>query len=203
MAITTIVFDFGNVIGFFDHWRAIRQLARLTEVAPEIIRDRLFTAELEEIYESGHIRTPELLAHARKLCSLRGSDADIEQAFANMFWPNEEVCRLVPTLKPRYRLFVLSNTNDMHCRWFLRQFAGTLAHFDGLFFSHEIGMRKPQNGIYEYALRRMECRPQECVFIDDLPANIAAARACGWHGIVYTDFKSLRRSFEEVNIAVQ
>ena len=202
MGITTLVFDFGNVIGFFDHWRAIRQLARLTEVSPEIIRDRLFTSELEETYESGRIRTPELLARARSLCDFRGSDADIEHAFADMFWPNEDVCQLVPTLKPRYRLFVLSNTNDMHSRWFRRLFAGTLAHFDGLFFSHEIGMRKPEIGIYEHALRRMECRPNECVFIDDLPANIAAARAGGWHGIVYTDFAALRSSLSELRIAV-
>jgi len=200
MAITTIVFDFGNVIGFFDHWQAIRQLARLTEVSPELIRDRLFTTELEDIYESGRIRTPELLAHARELCQLRGSDADIERAFADMFWPNEDVCRLVPTLRPRYRLFVLSNTNDMHSRWFCGQFAGTLAHFDGLFFSHEIGVRKPHTGIYDHALRRMECRSSECVFIDDLPANIAAARECGWHGIVYTDIRSLRSELSALKI---
>jgi putative hydrolase of the HAD superfamily len=202
MAITTIVFDFGNVIGFFSHWRAIHQLARLTDISPEAIRERLFTDELEESYESGRIRTPDLLAHARNLCGFRGSDAEIETAFADMFWPNEVVCRLVPALKQRYRLFLLSNTNDMHCRWFRRQFAGTLAHFDSLFFSHEVGIRKPLAGIYEHALQRMECRPQECVFIDDMPPNIAAAQARGWHGIVYTDNTALHRSFAELKITV-
>jgi putative hydrolase of the HAD superfamily len=202
MAITTVVFDFGNVLGFFDHWRAIHQLARLTVVSPETIRDGLFTEELEEAYESGRIRTRDVLAYARRLCHLRGSDADIETAFADMFWPNEEVCQLIPTLKRRYRLFLLSNTNDMHCRWFRRQFAETLDHFDGLFFSHEVGVRKPLAGIYKHALRRMECRPAECVFIDDLPRNIEAARACGWHGIVYTNFEELRSSLAALQIRI-
>jgi putative hydrolase of the HAD superfamily len=200
MAINTIIFDFGNVIGFFSHMRAVQQLAQLTEISPDLIRRRLFTSELETEYESGRITTPELLAHARRLCELRGSDADIESAFADMFWPNEAVCRLIPTLKKSYRLFLLSNTNDMHCRWFCRQFAETLGHFDGLFFSHEVGICKPLTGIYEHAIRGMECLPQECVFIDDMPPNIAAARACGWHGIVYTDYDSLRGELRQLKI---
>jgi putative hydrolase of the HAD superfamily len=202
MAIHTLVFDFGNVIGFFDHARAIAQLARHTDLPARTIRERLFTDELEEAYESGRISTPELLAHARKLCGFRVADADIECAFADMFWPNDEVCRLIPALKARYRLFLLSNTNDMHCRWFRRQFAETLSHFDGLVFSHEVGLRKPQPGIYEHCQRLMDCRPAQCVFIDDLPANIAAARKCGWNGIVYTDFGTLRRELAELGVIV-
>ena len=202
MAITTLVFDFGNVIGFFDHWIAIRQLASLMDLSAETIRERLFTAELEDGYESGRLSTPDVLRRVRQLCGFRGSDAEIESAFADMFWPNEEVCRLVPALKPRYQLFLLSNTNDMHCRWFRRQFAETLAHFDALFFSHEIGICKPHQAIYEHCLRRMKCRPAECVFIDDLPANIAAARTCGWHGIVYTDFPALSRELSRFDVTV-
>jgi len=202
MAITNLVFDFGNVIGYFDHARAIEQLARHAAVPAEAIRERLFTHELEEAYESGRIGTPALLAHARSLCGFRCSDAEIESAFANMFWPNEDICGMVPLLNSRYRLFVLSNTNDMHCRWFRRQFAETLSYFDGLVFSHEVGIRKPQPGIYEHCLRLMGCRPAECVFIDDLPRNIAAARECGWHGIVYTNAKALRREFETLGVVV-
>ena len=202
MAITTVVFDFGNVLGFFDHWRAAKQLARLTDGSPQTICDRLFTEELEEVYESGRMSTPEPLAHARRLCGLRGSEAEIEAAFADMFWANEDVCSLVPVLKPRYRLFLLSNTNDMHCRWFRRQFAETLDYFDGLVFSHEVGVRKPLPGIYDHCLRRMECKPAECVFIDDLPRNIAAALERGWHGIVYTNYETLRRELSKLDIAV-
>src|SRR5437870_1639456 len=101
MAITTLVFDFGNVLGLFDFGRAIQQLAALTDLTPADIRERLFTAELEDAYESGRISTPDLLVHARKVCGFRGGDADIEAAFADMFWPNEELCRLVPSLRPR------------------------------------------------------------------------------------------------------
>jgi putative hydrolase of the HAD superfamily len=202
MAITTVVFDFGNVIGFFDYARAIEQMARHAEISADAIRERLFTAELEDAYETGRMSTAELLAHARALCGFRCPDAEIESAFADMFWPNEDVCRLVPVLKLRYRLFLLSNTNDMHCRWFRRQFAETLNHFDGLVFSHEVGICKPHRGIYDRCLQLMGCRPSECVFIDDIPRNIAAARECGWHGIVYTNADALCRDLAELGVAV-
>jgi len=202
MPITTLVFDFGNVLGFFDHGRAIQQLARHAAVSADAIRERLFTEEFEDAYESGRIETAELLAHARALCGFRCPDAEIEAAFADMFWPNEDVCRLLPALKSRYRLFLLSNTNDMHCRWFRRQFAETLNQFDGLVFSHEVGMRKPDPGIYRHCLQRMGCRPTECVFVDDLPRNVSAARECGWHGIVYTNIGTLRREFDRLGVLV-
>jgi glucose-1-phosphatase len=202
MPITTLVFDFGNVLGFFDHGRAVEQLARHAAISAAAIRERLFTEDLEEAYESGRIGTAELLAYARSLCGFRCADAEIESAFADMFWPNEDVCRLVPALKSRYRLFLLSNTNDMHCRWFCRQFAETLNYFDGLVFSHEVGMRKPDPGIYEHCERLMACRPSECVFVDDLPRNIAAARECGWHGIVYTNADELCRGLATLGVVV-
>jgi putative hydrolase of the HAD superfamily len=202
MAITTVIFDFGNVIGFFDHGRAVAQLARHAEVSADVIHERLFTEELEEAYESGRISTANVLAHARSLCGFRCADADIESAFADMFWPNEDVCRLVPALKARYQLFLLSNTNDMHCRWFRRQFAETLNHFDGLVFSHEVGLRKPQPGIYAHCLKLMRCPPSDCVFVDDLPRNVAAARECGWHGIVYTNADALRRDLAKLGVVV-
>lgn len=202
MSITTIVFDFGNVLGFFDHAIVIERLARFADLPPAIIRERLFTDELEDDYESGRISTPELIAYARKLCGFRCADAEIETAFADMFWPNEEICRLVPFLKARHRLFLLSNTNDIHARQYRRQFADTLRHFDGLVLSHEVGIRKPDARIYEHCLRLAACRPSQCVFIDDLAANIAAARARGWHGIVYTDPAALRRELATLGIVV-
>jgi putative hydrolase of the HAD superfamily len=202
MSITTIVFDFGNVLGLFDHGVVIERLARYADLPPGVIRERLFTDELEDAYESGRISTPELIAYARELCGFRCTDAEIETAFADMFTPNEEVCRLVPALKTRHRLFLLSNTNDMHCRHYCRQFADTLRHFDGLVFSHEVGIRKPNVGIYEHCLRLAACPPSECVFIDDVPANVTAARACGWHGIIYTVPAALYRELAALGIVL-
>jgi len=55
--------------------------------------------------------------------------------------------------------------------------------FDAVVISHEVGMRKPELRIFRHAAELIGLAPDECVFIDDIEANVAAARACGMTGI--------------------
>jgi putative hydrolase of the HAD superfamily len=160
----------------------------------------LFGGSLEDDYESGQISTSEFLRRVRETCRLTCPDEIIAAAWADIFWPNEEVCALLPRLKPRYRLLLGSNTNELHARQFCGQFADWLQHFDALVLSHEIGVRKPRAGFFEHCLRLAECAPAECLFIDDLAANVAGARACGWQGIVYTSFPDLCQQLTALGI---
>ncbi|MHB8094616.1 MAG: HAD-IA family hydrolase, partial [Candidatus Aminicenantales bacterium] len=57
--------------------------------------------------------------------------------------------------------------------------------FDDYILSFELGIAKPEPGIYREALRRAGCRAGECVFIDDIPENVEAAVKLGIAGIVY------------------
>ena len=201
--IRTIVFDFGNVVGYFDHRLVSRRLAAHSRLAEAELHASIFASALEDDYESGRLSTAEFLEQLRLKCRICCPEETIIAAYSEIFWSNPDIGALLSELKPRCRLMLGSNTNELHWRQFRRQFADVLSFFDDLVLSHEIGVRKPKPGFFEHCRRRANCPAHECLFIDDLPANIAAARACGWHGIVYTDFKSLRRSFEEVNIAVQ
>jgi putative hydrolase of the HAD superfamily len=62
--------------------------------------------------------------------------------------------------------------------------------FDAVIISSEVGMRKPEERIFRYALGELGLRPEECVFIDDLEANIAAAEAIGLIGVHHVDARS-------------
>jgi putative hydrolase of the HAD superfamily len=192
MEIKVLVFDFGNVVGFFDHRRTSRRLAAHADLPADAIHAHLFDRSLEEDYESGRISTAEFLKRIRERCRLRCDEATLAAAWADIFWPNQHVCALLPQLKSRYRLLLASNTNELHARHYCRQFAETLRHFDALVFSHEVGARKPKAAFYEYCQRLAGCEPQACLFIDDLPANVEGARACGWNGIVYKGIDDLR-----------
>lgn len=198
--IKTIIFDFGNVIGFFDPRRVSERLAAHAEMVVHELHSYLYGGPLEEAYELGRLTTEEFLHQLRTTCGLRCSQEVLLQIYPDMFWPNQDVCEFVPRLKPRYRLLLLSNTNDLHARHFQQQFADTFQHFDALVFSHEVGVRKPQRGIFEHCLRLAACAPEECLFIDDLPANVAGAQALGWHGIVYRDFADFQRQMESLGI---
>jgi len=195
MNIKAVVFDFGNVLGFFSHRRAAEQLALFAPagVTADDLLGFLGDSDLEIAFEEGRLTTTEVLARLRQRFDLRGSDEQLALAAADMFTPNVPVCALVPLLRRRYRLVLLSNTNDLHYRHFRRQFAQTLDHFHALVVSHEVGVRKPDPAVYHHARERAGCSPAECLFIDDLPANVTAARACGWQSVLYTKADDLRR----------
>lgn len=193
MEITTIVFDFGNVLGFFSHQKAAEQLAQFSPLSVGDILNRYLDPKLEEDFETGRMSLEEFRALVRQRCCVTCSDDQLDWAIADMFTPNDEVCDLVPALKPRYRLVLLSNTNELHAMHFRRQFTDTLAHFDTLVLSHEVGMRKPCADIYAHCHGIAGAIPRQCLFIDDLRANVEAARACNWQGIVYHRGLDLRR----------
>lgn len=185
MDIKTIVFDFGNVVGYFDHRRAARHLSAHSELAEDAIFKHLSDDACVDEYESGRITSAEYLSRLRATLRTECTDERLTFGYADIFWPNEEVCTLLPRLKGRYRLLLGSNTTELHAAAFKRQFAETLAHFDGLVLSYEVGARKPKPEFFAHCQRLANCAAAECVFIDDLPANVAGAVACGWRGIVY------------------
>lgn len=183
--VKTIFFDFGNVVGFFDHQRAITKLARYTTLTPAEIDAAVYHLERHNAYERGALTTAEFVRAALEHGRLTCSADEFEATFADIFWRNDPVCDLIPRLKPHYRLVLASNTCDAHFRAFSRQFADVFAHFDHLCASHEAGQRKPHPDFYAYCQQFAAYDPSECLFVDDLQRNIAAAREHGWDAILY------------------
>jgi putative hydrolase of the HAD superfamily len=195
-----IVFDFGNVVGFFDHGITLRKLAVHSDLTAEQMRERFYAAHLEDALESGAISEETFVHELHRLGRLLCTPEYTVAAWEDIFTPNEEVCALIPSLKPKYKLLLGSNTNALHSRKFVKQFEDVLAHFDGLVLSHEVGVRKPKREFFEYCQRLAGCSSEECLFIDDLPANVAGARALGWHGIEFTGISGLRAELARFGI---
>ena len=202
MSIRALVFDFGNVVGFFSHRRASERLAAHAAVDADALHLFLFGDELVGEYDSGRLSTAEFVERVRKGCGLCCDDAAFAEAYGDIFSPNAELCALLPGLAERYPLLLLSNTNELHARRFLVQFAEELRLFRHVVLSHEVGVRKPQPGIFEHTRRLAGCRAEELLFVDDLPANVEGARACGWQGVVYTGVEELRRQLAALNVRV-
>jgi putative hydrolase of the HAD superfamily len=197
-----VIFDFGNVVGLFDHGRTLRRVAPHTKLSSKEMIARVYDAAIEDEVERGAIDVPEFLRRVHELWELRCDVDFLAGAIADIFTPNPEVCELIPRLQPRYRVLLGSNTNAIHASQFRRQFANVLAHFDALVLSFEIGRRKPHAGFYEHCQKLAQAKTNEIVFIDDLPANIEAARAHGWHGIVYRPGEKLAERLRELGVSV-
>lgn len=184
--VRTIIFDFGNVLAFFDHGRAIARLAEYTDIDPVELTLILYGGAPEDSYERDAIGTDEYVRDGLLNGRLSCSREQFLAAFVDIFWRNDEVCDLIPLLKPKYRVILASNTNEAHFNQYTKQFADALCHFDHLCTSVTARARKPEPAFFAHCQQYANADPGECVFIDDLPTNVEAGVKFGWNGIVYT-----------------
>jgi FMN phosphatase YigB (HAD superfamily) len=96
-----------------------------------------------------------------------------------------ESVAVLPQLKEKYKLYLLSNTNEIHLREFQRRYdawkPGEVFDdlFDAAYYSHRIGHRKPNASAFEYVLEKHNLIAAETIFIDDSINNIEAAQELG------------------------
>lgn len=198
--IKTIIFDFGKVIGNFDFQPTLDKLLPHSKLTQEEIFIAIRESNLEHRYETGAISSDEFLHQFCAVCQLSCSADVVAAAWTDIFWPNDDVCKLIPQLSRNYRLQLGSNTNDLHARRFLDQFADVLSHFAALSLSHQVGYRKPHGGFYQHCVDRSGHAAEECLFIDDLPANVQGAKDAGLQSLLYSDIQSLHAEFEKLGI---
>ncbi len=190
-----LIFDFGNVVAYFDYARIGAILGKDLGLSGHEFLDRAREAGLPALlqqYESGRLTSE---AFGQQVCQLMGLDlthSEFAAAWEDIFWLNEPVAQLVSELKARgYRLVLGSNTNAMHATFYLKQFAQALAPFDRLVLSHEVGHIKPRAEFYMACVEAAGVPTGDCIFIDDLAENIDGARAAGLRGIVFREIESL------------
>lgn len=182
-----IVLDFGNVVAFFSHLQAAKNLAALSGDCPnpEEILAFCFGSPLDHAFEKGKVASSEFRATVRNRFKIRSSDQEFDQAFADIFQMNPGVCAHLANLKKQGPLLLLSNTTPLHSDWFTRQFARELSFFDHLVLSHEVGHRKPDPEIFAHCEQLTGFPPEKMVLVDDLHDNVQGARNRGWQGVLY------------------
>jgi putative hydrolase of the HAD superfamily len=178
-AIDAVVFDFGNVVCSFSLEWLVQGLAERSGVCPDRIADglRASTPHVVE-YESGQISSEEFY---RRVCRKTGLTLGVDEfraAYCGIFKPIPEVWQLLRSLKGRYLLGLLSNTNEWHDACAIQP-AGVFPLFDAVTLSYRVGVMKPSEMIYRDMLTKLARPPCRCVYIDDLQENVDAAGALG------------------------
>jgi putative hydrolase of the HAD superfamily len=185
-----IIFDFGNVLFDLDLPAFEREMKRYAgENTYETAKAQLLQERVFELYETGGMSTEEFVG---KISGASGvSPEQVVSAWNSIFilFPRHRLNMLLD-LRKQHKVFLLSNINPLHEAWIadymeheygLRDYESL--HFDGVYFSHLIRLRKPTREIYEYVLADAELKPEESVFFDDLPENVEAASALGIQGV--------------------
>ena len=178
-----LIFDYGGVV-WDMRWDLARTLEQEHGLRERTIVDTLYGSETWQKLEIGvGDRTAWLDESHRSLEAAAGRELPrLHQHWRDrqhLIAPNIDLIR---RLRMAYKTAVLSNADGSLVRT-LRDSHGVYDLFDDVVCSADVGMAKPDPRIYALAARRIGLRPEECVFIDDLAQNVAAARGAGMHGV--------------------
>lgn len=182
----------------FDFKRAYAKMEPLCPYAVAEIPARLRSTDLVRRYETGQISTPEFIEQLTALLELRVTHDEFRELWSSIFLTSTLVPESLPAgLKRKYRMLVLSNTNELHFSMVEANYP-VVRHFDDFVLSHRVGAAKPSARIYEAALQRAECRPEECFFVDDLLPFVEGARRAGIDAVQFQTVAQL-----EVDLATR
>jgi glucose-1-phosphatase len=184
-SIRNIIFDLGGVILNIDPQLTVEAFRDLgwkdffDEKNQTLNKDLFYNLEMGQ-------SSPEAFRENVRVNTLRYvSDIEIDTAWSAMLLdiPAERV-RYLESLRKDYRLYLLSNTNEIHRMVFHQKFEDNYGYslfglFERNFYSHEMGLRKPNPLIFVKALEDAGLVPEETLFIDDMKDNTDAAQTTG------------------------
>ncbi len=187
MAIKNLIFDLGGVILDLDVPKTIGEFARVSGLTPEEVAHRFRYSDGFLKYERGEIGDVEFRDFVRELYAVSIPDDDLDACWNAMLLgiPADKLALLL-TLRRKYTVFLLSNTNTIHLNYINSMILPPSdavpsldSYFDRAYYSHFMGKRKPEREIFEQVLDENRLLAQESLFLDDNAENIEGARIVG------------------------
>jgi putative hydrolase of the HAD superfamily len=198
-----VIFDFGKVLSALPDVDAHTALVATAGVSDEVFEEHYWAHRHE--YDAGA-----LTGHTywERVAAGAGFDLTAERLSAfhhhdSLMWANLNAPMLAWAAALQtagIKTAILSNMGEVNLAY-MRENFDWLSGFTHLTWSCELRTAKPDPAIYRHTLERLGVAPHEAIFIDDIPANIAAARALGIDGILFTGMAQLRRDLESRHFA--
>lgn len=193
-SIKNIIFDLGNVIINIDFDLTYKELASISQKSTEEVHEVFKKHDLWERYETGNLSNQEFINTLREALDIKSNDTSIINAWNALLLdiPQKRIDKII-SLSKNYRLFILSNTSDLHIidvNRILKESCKVNDLKDLVeiaFYSYEMNLRKPSIAIYEEVLKCANLKAEETVFLDDNYDNIIGAQKAGIHTIHVTD----------------
>jgi putative hydrolase of the HAD superfamily len=183
--IDAILFDLGGVFITIDYQATIDAFEKLGFENAQHLYSQAEQAILFEKYETGKISTPHFINNLLKLSNSNPSPNQIVKAWNSMIGDfSIESITLLKNLQSKYRLFMLSNTNELHMdlvkrKWQEIENAPMESFFEKVHFSNQLGLRKPYPNTFLEVCKINNLDPVKTLFIDDSIQHIVGAQKAG------------------------
>ena len=185
-SIKNIIFDLGGVFMNLDYKRTEQAFIDLGVTNFSELFTQHHSSPLFADMETGRISNEAFYDGLRKLSGVNMPDEAIKKAWNAMLldFPMERIVWL-GELKKRYNLYLFSNTNHVHYDAFIETVKKQTGitdfnqYFIKAYYSHELGMRKPDIASFQKIIEEQKLNPAETLFIDDTLINVEAAAKTG------------------------
>jgi putative hydrolase of the HAD superfamily len=184
--IDAIIFDLGGVILNIDYQLPIKAFQKLgiNDFASHF--SQASQSGLLDDYETGTISSEDFIQELRRYVKPETTDKQIIDDWTSILLDlPEERLFILEKAAENHRIFLLSNTNDIHIQEFNsylldeHNLPSLEPFFEQLYLSYEVGLRKPDKRIFEYVLQDAGLEPSSTLFIDDSIQHIQAASELG------------------------
>ena len=206
--IENIILDYGNVIFMIDFAKSQQAFTQLGISNVDKIFGHSGQIQLFDDFDKGNITSAEFRDGVRDLTKNNTlTDQEIDNAWnALLIGVPEGKHELLLQLKNNYRTFLLSNNNAIHydyCMQHIQDKYGVednTGFFEHAYYSHLMGMRKPNADIFEYVLTKHDLNPKVTLFIDDSPQHLRTAESLGLHTALCTKDDPLETLIKKWNL---
>jgi putative hydrolase of the HAD superfamily len=196
-----LLFDLGRVVLDIDFSRALACWAGHAGCEPTHLIGRFSQNDIYKRHERGEIPDAEFFAALRISLGVDMSDAQFLEGW-NAIFAGEmpEIAGLLARAAQHLPLYAFSNTNRAHEAHFSQAFADVLGHFQKLFLSSTIGLRKPDAEAYDHVVKAIGVPAARIVFFDDSAENIEGARARGLTAVHVTSTRDVADALAALGI---
>lgn len=203
--IKNIILDVGRVLVAWKPKETMKEKLGFSEETVNDLTKALFESGVWNEADRGVLSNDEFLA----LAISRAPEYEKE---IRLFWDNVDKAiwqlpyagEWIRTMKKAgYQVYILSNYGSWTYDKTREAVLNFLEEVDGAIFSYQVKQIKPNPEIFQSLFEKYSLQAEECVFLDDLPANIEGAKAVGMQGIVFTDLEEALVELEKLGVKIE
>ncbi len=189
-----IIFDIGNVLADFQ-WKQYLNSLFSDEKTREVLTKAYWDYELWREMDRGAMPQSTIKRELLRIAAAEGYEKEMQLSYERIgecIWQFSYAKDWIRELKAAgYKVYYLSN----YSRYLIAENPRALDFtelMDGGIYSCDVQLLKPDLAIYDMLCRRYELDPKECLFLDDKLINVIAARECGLHSLVVTNYEEMK-----------
>jgi len=198
-----IIFDLGNVILNIEYQKTINEFNKIGIKDASVFYSQSIQQEIFNLLETGKISELDFLNEVNKLCP-KASHKQILSAWNALILdlPQKRIS-LINNLKSSFSIYLLSNTNVIHINEIkkkigIKKYNRFYNLFNKVYYSHEIGLRKPNPEAFNIILNENDLNVNEVLFIDDSIQHIKTAKKLGVKTYHLTKDESIEAIFPDI-----